>query len=382
MSDNYSQLYTVLQQYKASMVQKVDRVSSETGTFKFPDLKAQDFRILCIQMSNVFSNENTVLDLDIDCVIVGDLHGHILDLIRIFQKFGFPPKTKYLFLGDIVDRGEFGVDTLVIIFLMKLFYPDCVYIIRGNHEFEDVCCTGGFFAEIESRYPITDVFDVCLDCFSYMPLAAVIKKKIFCIHGGLGPDINKIDDIRSIKRPVINSYDPIVENAVWSDPRNNITGFTESERGGGKFFGPDVVNKFCSENDIQLIVRGHECIAEGCLYTFDNKIVTVFSASNYCGTVNNHCGVLIVSGDDESFTHSPNIFEPLVYYTKSRLSPELHVIIRKSKSEVGNSPRRNLRFSYGHDSRIAEKNTLLVVKNNSRLVRPLARQRRNSTYIF
>ena len=72
--------------------------------------------------------------------IIGDIHGQLYDMIAMMKKLGKPghKKTKMLFLGDYVDRGEYGVEVVCYIMCLKLKYPDDVYLLRGNHESRDM----------------------------------------------------------------------------------------------------------------------------------------------------------------------------------------------------------------------------------------------------
>jgi protein phosphatase len=246
------------------------------------------------EMKNLFESEPTVLDLDGPFVIVGDLHGHILDLFRIFKMFQSPNQFKYLFLGDLVDRGEFSFETIFFILILKYLHPTSVYIIRGNHEFASICSGYGFLNDIQTLYPNDSVFELFVDIFNYLPLAAILQHDIFCVHGGICPELETIDQIKSIQKPILNFDDPLVEGLVWSDPSVKIHEFRENPRGSGCLFGSIQINNFLQKNSLKMIIRAHQCVQLGVQYLFKNQLVTVFSASKYCGKVLNHSGVLVL----------------------------------------------------------------------------------------
>eukprot|EP00913_Durusdinium_trenchii_P031939 g29913.t1 len=71
-------------------------------------------------------------------IVVGDLHGHFSDFIHILTEHGEPQPgaggVKYIFNGDFVDRGAWGPEVLLSVYLLKIRCPDGIFLNRGNHE--------------------------------------------------------------------------------------------------------------------------------------------------------------------------------------------------------------------------------------------------------
>ena len=74
---------------------------------------------------------------------------------------------------------------------------------------------------------------------------------------------------------------------LWADPDKEITGWGENDRGISFTFGPDVVHRFVQKHDIDLICRAHQCVEDGYEFFAERKLVTLFSAPNYCGEFDN-----------------------------------------------------------------------------------------------
>lgn len=280
-------------------------------------------------VSQIFYKEPTLLNINCEINVIGDLHGHIFDLFRILKTIGFPPEKNYLFLGDFVDRGEFSIETITFIFTLKVLFPNNIYIIRGNHEFADMFSRCGFSNEIENLYNASILNTSFNNAFSVIPLAALVNDSILCVHGGIGPELTTLGQISEIKRPIFGFDNGLISSLVWSDPSPKVPTYSPSSRGLGYLFGLEPLNSFLSSQVLDLIVRGHECVKDGIEYALDSKIVTVFSASNYCGMLENKCGVLILKEDKTreniTFPFFPYIKRFQVSFVRSESENEFRI---------------------------------------------------------
>ena len=185
--------------------------------------------------------------------------------------------------------------------------PNRVYLLRGNHESRQTNQNYGFHVECLKKYnQSSTVWLYINEMFDYLPLAAVIDNKLFCIHGGLSPSIQKIEDIKVLERCKDIPTEGPMADLVWSDPDENTEGFKISERGAGFLFGETVIDKFLHLNKMETIVRAHQLCKEGYLILFGGKIITVWSAPNYCGRIYNYASIMEV---DEELNKFFNIFE-------------------------------------------------------------------------
>ena len=127
-----------------------------------------------------------------------------------------------------------------------------------------------------------------MDVFNVMPVVALIDEKIICMHGGLSPSLNQLADIMSLQRPVEVPDQGLLCDLLWSDPNPDISGWGENERGVSFTFGEDVVESFLAKFDIDLVCRAHQVVEEGYEFSWKRKLVTVFTAPNYCGEFENN----------------------------------------------------------------------------------------------
>ncbi|CAH0477211.1 unnamed protein product [Peronospora belbahrii] len=268
-------------------------------------LKESEVKALCQKAREILVDESNVQRIDAPVTICGDIHGQFYDLKELFNVGGECPETNYLFMGDFVDRGFYSVETFLLLLALKVRYPDRITLIRGNHESRQITQVYGFYDECLRKYGSVNVWRYCTEIFDYLSLSAIIEDKIFCVHGGLSPSINTLDQIRIIDRKQEVPHDGAMCDLMWSDPED-IDGWGLSPRGAGYLFGGDVVEKFNQTNDIQLICRAHQLVMEGHKSMFNNALVTVWSAPNYCYRCGNVAAILEL---DENLEQRFKIFE-------------------------------------------------------------------------
>jgi serine/threonine-protein phosphatase PP1 catalytic subunit len=244
-----------------------------------------------------------VLDSPIN--VCGDIHGQYLDLLRVFEMGGMPPSSRYLFLGDYVDRGSKSVEVILLLFALKLRYPDAVYLIRGNHESPEMTELFGFRDECAQKYTI-QIWPLFLKVFDTLPIAAVVGGRFFCVHGGLSPELLTLDDVRAIERPTPVPEDGLMADLLWSDPSRDTADWGPNERGSTICWGWCKAAEFLERTGLQCIVRAHQMAQRGFDYPFepDRRVITIFTASHYAGEFDNRAAFLTIGAD---FVPSINI---------------------------------------------------------------------------
>jgi len=242
------------------------------------------------EAENIFDRENLLLeintlDLNEEIYIIGDIHGNLQSLLKINELIkGRNPKY-VIFLGDIVDRGPNQLECLVFILCLKILEPDRYYLLRGNHETVEMNNVYGFTYVFLDKFQDIDKFTEILNVYDALPICARINNKILCVHGGIPANIEAINEIKGLKLEDINESTKLsIYQMMWNDPKEEINGFIQSFRGTGIFFfGEDVFNSFLEENNLEYIIRAHECFLEGYKWFFNKHLLSIFSSENYRG---------------------------------------------------------------------------------------------------
>ncbi|XP_075744675.1 serine/threonine-protein phosphatase PP1-gamma catalytic subunit B-like [Rhipicephalus microplus] len=286
----------------------IDRLLSVRGSQpgRNVDLAEHEITGLCRKGREVFMSQPMLLELEAPIKICGDTHGQYYDLLRLFEYGGFPPDSNYLFLGDYVDRGRHSLETVCLLLCYKIKYPENFFVLRGNHESASINRVYGFYDECKRRYNVK-MWKTFTDLFNCFPVAAIVDEKIFCMHGGLSPDLQTMEQVRRIMRPTDVPDAGLLCDLLWSDPDKDIMGWGESDRGVSFTFGADIVGSFLHKHDLDLICRAHQVVEDGYEFFAKRQLVTIFSAPNYCGTFDNAAAIMSV---DESLMCSFQILKP------------------------------------------------------------------------
>merc|ERR1719456_172911 len=143
--------------------------------------------------------EPNVLKLKDPLVIVGDLHGQYYDLLKMLDVGGLPGQTQYVFLGDYVDRGSFSTEVVMLLYSLKLNFPQQIWLLRGNHECRQMTEFFNFQAECEHKYNM-EVYDCMMESFDALPIACIVNGKFLSLHGGISPEMRTLDTLSQFDR--------------------------------------------------------------------------------------------------------------------------------------------------------------------------------------
>ncbi|KAG2438973.1 hypothetical protein HYH02_010765 [Chlamydomonas schloesseri] len=293
----------------------------------------------------LLAKEDSLLYVAAPCRVVSDLHGQFADLMHIMGWCGAPDgSVPWVFLGDYVDRTDYGCEVMLLLYSLKIKWPDRIFLLRGNHEIDDMNSIYGFKEELTSKWGLqhgTRMHSAFNESFAYMPLAAIatppgydgkvdsksfedwrehtdsvrtqlqrlqpqhrghVPDRYLMMHGGIGR-LEWLSEIAAVKRPLHSckhhaKHADVLSELVWSDPapkdtdKGLLPNKRDGEKGGIICYGADRVKNFCKRNHVTAILRGHEHIHDGLEVAFGGRVLTFFSATNYTGKHSNH-GVIL-----------------------------------------------------------------------------------------
>lgn len=205
------------------------------------------------------------------------------------------PDTNYLFLGNYIDGGYYSLECISLLFCLKVRYPNRIILLRGNHENWQVSQVYGLYDECISKYGNPNVWKYLVEVFDYLPFTAVVESKIFCVHSGLSPRIESLDQINELERQRETLQDSPLRDLLESSPDEDRIGWAQAPRpkcGGSFIFGSDITEKFNHVNKLNMIVVGHRLAMDGYFWCHNNQIITIFSAPNYSYRCGNKAAIM------------------------------------------------------------------------------------------
>jgi diadenosine tetraphosphatase ApaH/serine/threonine PP2A family protein phosphatase len=220
-----------------------------------------------------------------EALVIGDLHGDIESLAVILENSDFLKKmnkdkqTTLIFLGDYGDRGSQSVELYFAVLSLKLAFPGQVVLLRGNHEGpSDLMARPHdlpIFLQRKFKEKWAPVYDNIIELFDCLYLAVYVEGRYLMVHGGLPSKIRNLQEIA--KADELHPTKSFLEELLWNDPDEHVSGALPSSRGVGYTFGKDVTEEVLRKLKVKILVRGHEPADEGYNISHEGRILTLFS---------------------------------------------------------------------------------------------------------
>jgi len=276
---------------------------------------------LCEKVKEQLFFEGNIVPLQSPVTVVSNIHGQLSDLLEIFRVCGSIPDVNYLFTGDMGDYGYWGIETICLLFCYRLRYPNRVTLLRGEHESRAMTKIYGLYLECLRKYGNETVWRALTDTFDYLPVCATVDNRAFVVHGGIPQDCLMMDKIRVMDRFTEIPQYGTFNHLIWNDPGETPH---PSPRGSGEIFGLATVQKFCSLNKIERIIRGHQLCMQGFQSHFNDLVLTIWSAPNFLGRCGNAGAALEIS---DSFAYSvPKVESDAAAAAAARSASQLPLI--------------------------------------------------------
>ncbi|KAF5340239.1 hypothetical protein D9611_007793 [Ephemerocybe angulata] len=281
--------------------------------FKEGRLKEEQALYIINLATRILAKENNMVEVKSPVTVCGDIHGQYYDLMKLFEVGGPMNENVYLFLGDYVDRGDFGIECLLYLYSLKIWTPNRIVLLRGNHECRHLTEYFTFKKECLHKYS-EKIYEACIQSFCALPVAAIVDNRFFCVHGGISPNLVTLQDLQNLNRFQEPGSQGLLCDLLWADPVTNYGHETEpshhaplapgtsfipnATRGCSYFYTYNAVCQFLERNSLLSVIRGHEAQDAG--YTMHRKtpkknfpsVITIFSAPNYLDVYKNRGAVL------------------------------------------------------------------------------------------
>ncbi|XP_024163913.1 serine/threonine-protein phosphatase PP1 isozyme 4 [Rosa chinensis] len=308
------------------VIRRLTEVQSERPG-KQVHLSQSEIQQPCVASKDIFLQQPNLLELKGPVSICGNINGQYSDLLRLFEHGGFPPSANYLFLGGYVDYGKQSIETMCLLLAYKIKHPENFFLLRGNHECASINLKHGFYDECKRRFNVRIWKCFNDDSFNCLPAGALVDDRILCVHGGLPPDLENLDQIRNLPRPSNVPDTGLLCDLLWSSPCSDVKGWgtnKQSEHIELPFsyltFGSDKVTEFLMEHDLDLLCCAQQVVECDRGYEFfaNSQLGTISSAPNFRSEHNNAGAMMHV---DETLMCSFQILKAKVKRSVFNFSP-------------------------------------------------------------
>lgn len=280
----------------------IPTIDNRNGKIAIPFFTETHLKSVLLQAKDAFRGEGMLVDIEVPIVAVGDLRGNIFNLYNIMHKYELPPARRFLFLGNILGEAGFSLEVMMLIMAMKSIFPRHVFVIRGENEFQNSPIMNIFMRELSAQYS-PELSTAVFDALAEIPLATKIFSNILCIHAGLPMWFQNLEELGNIDKRTLTLNNPLIKGFVGQFCDQMLDN-------------SEVLNEFMDKNEISLIIRGHEKVAQGILISPDERIVTIYSGSADCSSL------LEITSLDEISTVAmdplPRIYRKDTIYSQSK----------------------------------------------------------------
>ncbi len=264
-----------------------------TNPYKISELEFHNISQVLSKAVDILKEETLLLELSVEdinkeVIVIGDLHGNMKSLLKIIKNIEQANPKYVIFLGDIVDRGPYQLECLILILALKIKQPNKYIFLKGNHESLEINQYYGFYQEFINKFKEQEKFKDVLALYKVLPICAVLNRTVLCLHGGIPEDFEVLEKLKGVKTQdpasLFKNVAKSLKQIMWNDPKSNLNGFSDSFRGIDiKNFGEDVFTDFMEKNKLNYLIRSHELYPEGYKWFFNKRLLTIFSSANYRG---------------------------------------------------------------------------------------------------
>lgn len=284
-------------------------------TVPIPRFTQQDLANLFQTALQLIKQQPPVLKLQPGVFVIGDLHGNFINLIHILAQHGLPPEQRYLFLGNIINFGEFSLETITLIYALYCNFPSHIHILRGDTELFPIQTINSLYFEINNEYNEISLFEVITNTFAFLPIAAVFNNRVLCTQSSSILKYKTLKAMMQVHGPVFcetcsDGFNGFVADAPTPDE--------------------DTLEEFCEQNGIDLLLLGGNIQENGIMSYCQERVFSIATCES-----RNAAGIMLLTGD---FKPSPVIFVTNSELERANARFQLIDRILKSPAPVSKSP--------------------------------------------